>query len=76
MSIIEVNHEDLPESEALVLKMEYACHAGDVTEAEICLSGHVATNINHRGYKDLEDSSVCGVRALRSMLVRPRDHEY
>ena len=44
MSLIEVNREDMPESLALVLKVEYACHAGNLTEAEICLSGQMETS--------------------------------
>ena len=44
MSIIEVNREDMSESLALILKAEYACHAGDLIQAEICLSGQMETS--------------------------------
>ena len=45
MSIVEVNRDDMPESLALLLKIEYGCHAGDLTQAEICLSGQLETSI-------------------------------
>ena len=44
ISLIEVNREDMPESLALVLKVEYACHAGNLTQAEICLSSQLETS--------------------------------
>ena len=63
LSIIEVNREDMPESLALVLKVEYACHAGDLTQAEICLSGQLETSNSSfeiiKGLHQLKQLSWC-----------------
>ena len=63
LSIIEVNREDMPESLALVLKVEYACHAGDLTQAEICLSGQLETSNSSfeiiKGLHQLQQLSWC-----------------
>ena len=44
LTIIEVNRKNLSESLALILKAEYACHSGDMTQAELCLSGQLETS--------------------------------
>ena len=62
-SILEVNREDMPESLALVLKVEYACHAGDLTQAEICLSGQMETSTSSfeiiKGLHQLQPLTWC-----------------
>ena len=63
MSIVEVNREDMPESLALLLKIEYGCHSGDLTQAEICLSGQLETSISSfeilKGLHQLQPLTWC-----------------
>ena len=62
-SILEVNREDMPESLALVLKVDYAGHAGDLTQAEICLSGQMETSTSSfeiiKGLHQLQPLTWC-----------------
>lgn len=63
MSIVEVNRADMAESLALLLKIEFGCHAGDLTQAEICLSGQLETSISSseilKGLHQLQPLTWC-----------------
>ena len=45
MGMIEVHWEHMVESMSVLLKLEYACHAHDLTNAQICLSGQIETSL-------------------------------
>ena len=45
MSMIEVHGQEMSDSLPVLVKLEYACHAYDLTNTEMCLSGQLETSV-------------------------------